>query len=720
MDYSGAQDHAERYAMSKAKHTSTKNADLYCYEALPEGCIRLLEIPECAYCEPWVLTSYVLEKCPSYVCLSYTWGPPLNTKECSVEYEDGKRSMMISDKDQTGMLEVQVNLWEALERMIGKGYTGRIWVDAICINQGDLLERSCQVALMGQVFGSSVEVLVWLGKDETNLEDFSWFHENLLPLLQEHFGKEQLIGKLLPAAMVVNRGTESMKRWPGYVKFYDQHRWFHRCWILQEVALATAVNVLCGSTNLRFNAICDMATFLHEIPDAVPSIEWNPQTAPLQFDLGHKGYAIPFLRTLCQQTDQESVEWISSVTGAQTPRQWCFGVFLLMLSTLRGYQATDSKDKVYAAIGMAMKFLPPGEESIVVPDYALSVTEIYRRTACSLLENLPFLAVLSFVEDRSSRLLSDLPSWVPDFSSGMLETSYSFRHLPYPYHACTSGTLELCPRYITGSTLQLYGVISDNVTLVLETMTRSSDELEKSMLPSALHNLGICRRLLDFCSFMDASYVNGESRVEALSSTLILNQVDRQSPIGTTDLMFYDWLLTTLAISLTFSPLLDETHPSFRACAEVLQRLDETHVGTLPSEKQILEYAEWHRSEDVVVVERAPKEETPDGFVPGNKHKDKNRIHPNFGLYRRGLHRGLFLRQRLYRTSKGYIGLGPSSLQQGDQVCFLCDATVPFLMRPIADEAKYSLIGETYLHGFMNGEFFDTDWKDRIGPLYIV
>jgi hypothetical protein len=39
-----------------------------------------------------------------------------------------------------------------------------IWVDAVCINQQDLLERSQQVRMMGDIYSSARNVVIWLGK----------------------------------------------------------------------------------------------------------------------------------------------------------------------------------------------------------------------------------------------------------------------------------------------------------------------------------------------------------------------------------------------------------------------------------------------------------------------------------------------------------------------------------------------------------------------------
>jgi len=61
-------------------------------------------------------------------------------------------------------LEVTENLQAALLRLQRSSGDRVLWVDAVCINQHDDSEKSCQVALMPQIFGKADEVLGWFGE----------------------------------------------------------------------------------------------------------------------------------------------------------------------------------------------------------------------------------------------------------------------------------------------------------------------------------------------------------------------------------------------------------------------------------------------------------------------------------------------------------------------------------------------------------------------------
>jgi hypothetical protein len=43
-----------------------------------------------------------------------------------------------------------------------------MWIDAICINQDDLPERSREAIKMGLVYNNAKQVLVWLGPSSEN------------------------------------------------------------------------------------------------------------------------------------------------------------------------------------------------------------------------------------------------------------------------------------------------------------------------------------------------------------------------------------------------------------------------------------------------------------------------------------------------------------------------------------------------------------------------
>jgi hypothetical protein len=61
--------------------------------------------------------------------------------------------------------------------------------------------------------------------------------------------------------------------------------------------------------------------------------------------------------------------------------------------------------------------------------------------------------------------------------------------------------------------------------------------------------------------------------------------------------------------------------------------------------------------------------------------------------------------RRLMETSKGYVGLAHAQSQSGDTIALLQGASVPIILRPC--ESGYKVIGEAYVHGIMDGEYWN-------------
>jgi hypothetical protein len=58
----------------------------------------------------------------------------------------------------------------------------------------------------------------------------------------------------------------------------------------------------------------------------------------------------------------------------------------------------------------------------------------------------------------------------------------------------------------------------------------------------------------------------------------------------------------------------------------------------------------------------------------------------------------------LFRTNRGYLGLGSQSCRVGDLVWIVAGSRVPLVFREATSEAVHSLVGGVYIHGFMQGE----------------
>jgi hypothetical protein len=89
-----------------------------------------------------------MDEDPEYEALSYVWGSEANKQKILI---DGRQ------------LSVTANLAEALNHLYDSDSVRKLWVDAICINQRDIRERSHQVQNMTEIYARARNVMVWIG-----------------------------------------------------------------------------------------------------------------------------------------------------------------------------------------------------------------------------------------------------------------------------------------------------------------------------------------------------------------------------------------------------------------------------------------------------------------------------------------------------------------------------------------------------------------------------
>lgn len=90
--------------------------------------------------------------CPDYMALSYEWGSE-NSR---------KHNILISGQ----IFAIRDNLYQALTHIRSGTEMQYLWIDAICINQGDNRERNHQVGIMGKIYRQAQAVRVWLGSGD--------------------------------------------------------------------------------------------------------------------------------------------------------------------------------------------------------------------------------------------------------------------------------------------------------------------------------------------------------------------------------------------------------------------------------------------------------------------------------------------------------------------------------------------------------------------------
>lgn len=93
---------------------------------------------------------------PQYTALSYVWGLP--PPQCP-QPSSTSTTLMVNGQP----ILARSNLLHALRSFRDRRDEGHLWVDAVCINQGDMAEKGVQIALMGDVYSLAARTIIWLG-----------------------------------------------------------------------------------------------------------------------------------------------------------------------------------------------------------------------------------------------------------------------------------------------------------------------------------------------------------------------------------------------------------------------------------------------------------------------------------------------------------------------------------------------------------------------------
>jgi hypothetical protein len=189
--------------------------------------IRLLPAPATAnYAAIQCVLQYAsLSNPPSYIALSYQWG-------------DQKDTVPILIGDHTFL--ATRNLANALRNLRARGHQ-QVWVDAICINQCDIQERSEQINRMAAVYQCADEVIAWLGEDVE-------VQEKAFPMMERMYRTTPTSTKYEVFGF---EGCDDSDRWRAVIKFFENSYW-RRVWIIQELAFGSDVQLVCGPKCIPF------------------------------------------------------------------------------------------------------------------------------------------------------------------------------------------------------------------------------------------------------------------------------------------------------------------------------------------------------------------------------------------------------------------------------------------------------------------------------------
>ena len=512
---------------------STLSGHLYASSRLSsEGQIRLLTVqPEAdrsreIQCR---LEIVHLKENPSYIAVSYTWGPP--TAEAADARVTSSATHVIRCNGDA--ILITKNLYDFLQRVRCEPELNsqKFWVDSVCINQQDVAERGSQVSFMASIYRLADMVIAWLGEEDMYTEMSFVFIKTLGTLCEDCL--KQIVPK--------NLGTEAFANilgpladncvWSSLRQFWRRN-YFKRAWIIQELALAKKVIAKCGGHLLDWNHIVRVSAFL------TLTAAWTRvlNEGVRGIDQEYSNHALPL--------------YLNSNRKMITSGKCCD--LLYALSKARRFQCSDPRDKVYALLGLLGDHIKRNPR--LQPVYEdRSVVDTYVSTAIQLLEDAGDLLLLAHAEGQDFQMIEGLPSWVPDWSC---EKGVGLGIVGYRRFAAAANLPRSLEINEPNMSLAVRGLRLDRVVQVGESKDEALNRRKLAYFPGWLSML----------SALPLVYHTGQPKTEVFWRTLITDtaaralQPARHPAADEYRHAFHDWLMRIILRWIDEPPSLEKKH----------------------------------------------------------------------------------------------------------------------------------------------------------------
>ena len=692
-----------------------------------------------------VRMTVVPELC-EYEAISYCWGDPENTVGMIVRHLD-ENTILYNNKlyhkgqeVSLGDLErlpapmtrfnVTKSLHSGLVEFRNRNVPRFLWADAICINQGDIAERSRQVSIMRLVYEAAARVLIWLDDPlEPDFDGIAMMHDILL--FTEMLANK--IGLPLDTLLIEKcRSVDSLRQfWAEFVLTYPNMpitEWTHSRkdgsdqlidWLLHD-AIPNDFHAECYHTHsvvdhnrLKFS---DSKAFILEFLRSMKQGRWNaPNTLKAFWNLDHffarhawffRVWVLQEVGSnpnviICQAKHRERWEALAAVEFIRYSlravvgftRSWSIPfawfrvtrgkrrerlAFLDLVGLTSKFRATDPRDNLFAILGLVselamMEVLPPS----ITPDYSQSVRQVFIQFTTWNISDQQSLDILSFASRcYRHRQLSqpDLPSWVPDYSQELPKLERTLGIFSQ-FQAGGRSRINLLSDK-SDEVLCLEGFQTDFVSSVIEKDVRADNDWHLSCHDSGGVEVSAIPYLWRVL----------QSQIFSQSDGLEKPNAERLHAL----LFKYVQCLTCAAptegVYIKGHPL--RTYPALEdaleACASIwIQNEPELREFTR-SQKDL-----WRR------------------LSTQSPHRDWSWFRTTAGYS--------LLDRHLFTTSKGDFGLSPKGTKSNDIIVILYGGSTPYVLREIPcpptltvthrllDGPVYEFIGECYLGRHMHG-----------------
>ena len=552
-------------------------------------------------------------------------------------------------------LNITQNLYTTLHHLSkptlvekGPGTTSsrRIWIDALCINQDDVHERNEQVRLMFSIYQKAARVLVWLGEER----DDSDLAMNLIL----HLYSEKLVSfkKQVPQM----RFTAEEQKQVDF--FANKEKWYMSLMKLHGSSDGEHLNPRDPREWVAFQRLMERPWFrrmwvVQELAAAgdraligcgTKWIPWNPFVMAAMAISESK--ALPFLHRLRRLgADAELISGLAAICYRADGRLNNFGGMLLLLFYTKSKQATLPVDRIFALLGFAPS-IP------ILPDYTQRPEQVYKSFVKLFIRQSGLIAILAF--NRFPKRLN-LPTWTPDFSCEFTDDEYNIT-VPLGFYGADGNpghnTGQAKPQHVVETAenddeLTVMGFQYDRVVYLGKPWQGDAEERD-----SLLFGL-----LEDY-------------------ESAVADNVDPSRLRRTCNDNLQDALWRTLCWNAT--P--ESRYPAPDNYGEYYMQLTRSNERLGNWGKLSSGNSDINQFQRVIPME-------------GESRQYYN------SLVKHSLNRRIFI------TSNGSLGSGPSEMRENDLVCILLGSKTPVILRR-SNRAQgcFEWVGLAYVHGIMHGE----------------
>ncbi|KIW07165.1 uncharacterized protein PV09_02034 [Verruconis gallopava] len=456
----------------------------------------------------------------------------LNLEYVTLSYVRGNQSkdsaLVLRGHDGDCIFPVTASLWDAVNIVVPSlvsmhGKSILLWADQVCIDQSNDEEVLEQFKLVGRIYRQCWCCVIWLGPADDDTEaaftllrrieavmpfnqpiTFNTYeartstHSQIRQMLIQHYGKDILPSQTDPG-------------WAAFGKLL-QREWFSRLWTFQEAVLSFRGNnvVICGRYNAPFVTVMRASILL--------GLDHS-------FGVNHSNGRV-------------SLQRISDTRHAvahqkPTPLAW-----LLLNNDF--YKCSNPADRIYVLLSMQNEVGDGPFEPIAV-DLKKPARQLYIETSRNIIRSQNSLRICATATEREfGGQVSDLPSWVTDWSTRAANNAFEYLNPAYAYF---SADLRRPHRDVVVSKeiLRVQGYIVDTVAELID--IQISDFTSSQTLEDRLRDEILPILKTSFRSHPTGLTLAQESH--RIIKTITLDGYTRQTATGDFELPADAWSETT-------------------------------------------------------------------------------------------------------------------------------------------------------------------------------